>query len=343
MNKLRRISITLTVIFILTGMFFVSQANAAPNYYSNNFESSAALQDGYWSLHDAGIQTVGGSNVLGVDGEATFMPQHGGYALDNFTVQFDVFRNIVYENNSAFQGPFYEASDLEGNTVIRMGVYQRQMHDSTQQVGGFGFCKDSTGESGHYYFLFNPATDWSVWRLTVTTASTEGGYVANVTVQINGETVTDFATGMPRPDGMGEIFVSNITNEPVINPVAYQNLLPFPQAGVLVPTYTPSPVSYGSSGIHYDLMSNMHVQPVSANGASVSYIDNFYYGYAGTVPLSTVQTSTPTAAPTTNPTTSATPTPSPTVPEISTLAIPMLIIVLATAIVIKHQKNRQVE
>ena len=114
MLKFRRVSIALAVIFMLTALLFVSQAYAVPNYYSNNFESSAALQDGYWSLHDAGIQTIGGSNVLGVDGEATFMPQHGGYALDNFTVQFDVFHNIVYENNSAFQGPFYEAYRLTG-------------------------------------------------------------------------------------------------------------------------------------------------------------------------------------------------------------------------------------
>ena len=350
MSKFRLVSIALAVFFILTAMFFVSQANAASNYYSNNFESNAALQDGYWSLHDAGIQTIGGSNVLSVDGEATFMPQHGGYALDNFTVQFGVFHDVVYENNSAFQGPFYEATDSDGNVIMNMGIYQRQMHDGDQQVGGLAFSKDTTGESSHYYFIFSHAAEWSTWRITMTTALTGSGYVANVTVQINDEVVTDFATGMPRSDGMGEIFVSNITNEPVLNAVAYQNLLPLPQAGVMVPTYTPSPVSYGSSVIHIDLLSNTHVQPVSVNGATPSYIDNFYYGYAGTVPLFSTPTPTPTATPSSNPTqqrastntptpTATTPSQSPIVPEISILAIPLLIIVFAAAIVINHQKT----
>ncbi len=338
MSKFSRVSITLAVIFMLTAMFFVSQANAAPNYYSNNFESASDLNDGYWSLHDAGIQTIGGSNVLGVDGEATFMPQHGSYALDNFTVQFDVFHNIVYENNSAFQGPFYEAADSQGNTIISMGIYQRQMHNNDlQQVGGLDFSNTTTGQSSHYYFPLSHAADWSTWRLTVTTALTEEGYVANVTVQIDGETATDFATGMPRPDGMGEIFVSDIINESVLNPVAYQNLLPLPMAGVTAPTY--SPTSYSATGIHYDLMSNYQAKLLSTSGTTPSYIDNFYYGYADTVPLSIVPTPTPTACPTTNPTTPATPATSPTVPEISTLAVSLLIIVLAAAIVIKHQKT----
>src|SRR5512136_357235 len=92
------VAVALTCIFTLSVIPFAPQVNAeiAANYYSNNFDSASALDDGYWSLHDAGIQTIGGSNVLSVDGEATFMPQHGGYALDNFTIQFDVFHNIVY-------------------------------------------------------------------------------------------------------------------------------------------------------------------------------------------------------------------------------------------------------
>jgi hypothetical protein len=341
MSKKSQITILLIVFLILASTIVICQANAAPNYYSNSFESASSLNDGYWSLHDAGIRTVGGSNVLVVDGEATFMPQHGDYALDNFTVQFDVFHNIVYENNSAFQGNFYEATDLQGNAIIRMGLYQRQMNDNTQQVGGLAFCKDTTGESSHYYFPFNHAADWSIWRLTVTTALTEGGYLANVTVQINDETITSFASGIPRPDGMGEIFVSDITNEHVLNPVAYQNLLPLPQAGAMVPTYTPSPVSYGNGVIHYDLLlSNTHIQPVSVNGATPSYIDNFYYGYAGTVPLAANPTPpvTSTAPPT--PTTSDTAAPSPTVPEVPTLAvIPLFISMLAVAVVLRHRKR----
>ncbi len=278
--------------FFLSAVFFVSQANAATNYYSNSFDSASSLDDGYWSLHDARIQSVDGSGVLGVDGEATFNPQHGGYALNNFTIQFDVFHNIIYENNSAFQGPFYEAADAQGNTIIRMGIYQRQMHNiDLQQVGGLDFSNTTTGQSSHYYFPLSHAADWSTWRLTVTTVSTGGGYIAIVTVQIDGETVTDFATGMPRPDGMGEIFVSNITNESVLNPVAYQNLLPLPMAGIILPTYAPT--SQSATGIHYDLISSRQIKPVS-NEATTSYIDNFYYGYANAVPLSANSTPTPT-------------------------------------------------
>jgi hypothetical protein len=261
MSKFLRVSIALTCIFVLAGVFFISQSNAQTNYYSNSFDSASALEDGYWSLHDAGIQTIDGSNVLGVDGEATFMPQHGGYALDNFTVQFDVFHNIMFENNSAFQGPFYEAADSQGNTIMSVGIYQRQMHNNDlQQVGGLDFSNTTTGQSSHYYFPLSHAADWSTWRLTVTTALTEEGYVANVTVQIDGETATDFATGMPRPDGMGEIFVSDIINVSVLNPAAYQNLLPLPMAGVTVPTY--SPTSYSATGIHYDLLSSSQAKPL---------------------------------------------------------------------------------
>jgi hypothetical protein len=294
MPKHIHVAIALLGVFFLTAILLVPQTHAAASYYSNNFDSATALDDGYWSLHSAEIQTVNDAQVLAVTGEATFMPQHGNYDLNNFTLQFDVFHNIVYENNSAFQGPFYEATDSEGNVIIRMGIYQRQMHDNDmQQVGGLAFSQESTGETSHYYFLFNHAADWSTWRLTVTTLSTEGGYLANVTLQINGETITDFATGLPRADGMGEIFVSNITNEPILNPVAYQNLLPLPMAGVTVPTYTPTAI--GVSGVHYDLMGNARAKPVAQGGATPSYVDNFYYGYAGTVPLTTV-TPTPTAS-----------------------------------------------
>jgi hypothetical protein len=73
------------------------QSNAQASYYSNNFDSSSALRDGYWSLHDASIQTVNNINVLVVDGEATFLPGHGDFAPDNFTVQFDVYQNLRYE------------------------------------------------------------------------------------------------------------------------------------------------------------------------------------------------------------------------------------------------------
>ena len=68
----KRISILAVVVgmFLLAAMFWVSQTSATNNYYSNNFDSASALEDGYWSLHNAAIQTVDGSSVLGVDGDA---------------------------------------------------------------------------------------------------------------------------------------------------------------------------------------------------------------------------------------------------------------------------------
>jgi hypothetical protein len=345
MPKHIHFAIALVCVFFLIAILLVPQTHAAASYYSNNFDSATALDDGYWSLHSAEIQTVNDAQVLAVTGEATFMPQHGDYDLNNFTVQFDVFHNIVYENNSAFQGPFYEATDSEGNVIIRMGIYQRQMHDNDmQQVGGLAFSQEITGETSHYYFLFNHAADWSTWRLTVTTVSTEGGYLANVTLQINGETITDFATGLPRADGMGEIFVSNITNEPILNPVAYQNLLPLPQAGVLVPTYPPT--VYSDSGVSYDLMSNTRVKPVSSSGATPSYVDNFYYGYADTVPLTTVSTTpTPTSSNTTPfPTINTGPHPPPAEPFPTALIIVLVaavVVVSAASVVYFNRRKHQ--
>jgi hypothetical protein len=310
LSKLISVSVTLACIFAIAGTLFEPQANASTNYYSNNFDSASTLNDGYWSLHDAGIQTIGGSDVLAVNGEATFMPQHGSYAFDNFTVQFDVFHNIVYGNNSAFQGPFYVATDSNGNSIINMGIYQRQMNNiDLAAVGGLDFSNTTTGQSSHYYFLLD-SSGWSTWRLTVTTALTEGRYLANVTLQINDETITSFATGLPRPDGMGEMWVSNITNEHVLNPIAYQNLLPLPMAGVTVPTYTPTAKIVG--GVHYDLMSNIKSEPMAFSQATTSYVDNFYYGYANTEFLSSTPTTTPTPTEYQGNEVSPTPTPTPT-------------------------------
>ena len=338
MSKILRIPITLKTIFILTGMFFVCQANAATNYYSNNFDSTSALDDGYWSLHDAEIQKINNSNVLIVSGEASFKPEYGNYALDNFTVQFDVWHDVRYENNTAFAGAFYEATDSQNNAVITMGYVQRGSNDILTQQG---FLEFYSGAS-HYYFPFGQSSTWSTWRLTVTIAAIENAYFANVSLQVDGEAITAFATDRPL---LGEVIVSNITNERITNPVAYQNLLPLPLPGAPVPTYAPA--YKGNSGIRYDLMRNNQTKPVSNNnGATPSYVDNFYYGYANTVPLSVVPTPTPTATPTSNPTAynTATPAPSPTVPEVSILAlIPLSTIVLAIAIFIRHQKTTKVE
>ena len=286
MSKFVRISITLTCIFFLASILFVSQANTVTNYYSNNFESTSALDDGYWSSQGAEIQTINNSNVLKVSGEASFKPEQGNYALDNFTVQFDVWHDVRYENNTAYAGPFYQATDSENNIVIMMGYVQRGTNDILVQTGFVNLnAGGPSGETSHYYFPFDHSAEWSTWRLTATIAAIDNTYFANITVQINNETVTAFTNDR-------EQTVSDITNEWIINPVSHHNLLPLPQPGVVVPTYAPT--YYSDSGIHYDFMSNNQAKPVySLNGATPSYIDNFYYGYAGTVPLSVVPTPTP--------------------------------------------------
>ncbi len=50
---------------------------------------------------------INDSNVLEIAGEATFMPEQGNYALDNSTLQFEVWHNALYENNTVYNGPFY--------------------------------------------------------------------------------------------------------------------------------------------------------------------------------------------------------------------------------------------
>ena len=79
-------------------------------------------------------------------------------------------------------------------------------------------------------------------------------------------------------------------------------------AGVTVPTYTPTANVVGD--VHYDLMSNIKSEPLALSQATTSYVDNFYYGYADTVPLSSTPTTTPT--PTGNQSNEVSPTPTPT-------------------------------
>ena len=331
MTKSIRIPIALTCIFILSGILFVPQASASANYYSNGFDSASALDDGYWSSHDAEIQTVNDLNVLKVTGEASFMPEHGNYALDNFTVQFDVWHDVRYENNTAFAGAFYEATDSQNNAVITMGYVQRGSNDILTQQG---FLEFYSGAS-HYYFPFGQSSTWSTWRLTVTIAAIDNAYFANVSLQVDGEAITAFSTDRPL---LGEVIVSNITNERITNPVAYHNLLPLPLPGAPVPTYAPTYQS--DSGIHYDLMSNNLAKPMSSNnGATPSYVDNFYYGYADTVPLSIVPTPTPihneassTPTSTQHPTVNTGPEPPQTEPFPTTLIIAAIVTVIVVGL-----------
>jgi hypothetical protein len=290
MSKFLHVSIALTFIFVLIGTFFVSQAVAETNYYSNNFDSASALNDGYWSCQDSEIQAMNGLNVLYVNGEASFKPEHGNYDLNNFTVQFDVWHNVVYQNNTAYQGSFYEGADSEGNVIIRMGYVQRGTNDNLQQTGFVSFAAGPNGETySHYYFPFDHSADWSTWRLTAVIVKTEGPYFANITLQINNQEVTSFVNDF-------EQTLSSITNEEIFNPVTYHSLLPLPLPGAPVPTYIPTCNS--KSSIQYELMSNIRAKSVlNNNGATPSYVDNFYYGYANMVPLSATSKPALTTAP----------------------------------------------
>jgi hypothetical protein len=300
-------SLALACVVVLSGMLFVSPTSAsATSYYSNNFDSAASLNDGYWSLHDAAIHAMGGSNALAVDGEATFLPSNGNYDPLNFTLQFDISQNVHYDNNTQYQGPFYEGSDSAGNVIASLGYYVKDINGSEPLMGGLSFAAGPGGLTySHYYFLLDHASDWSTWRLTfVTTQISPGVYQANVTVAVNNQTVTSFNTGKPNADGTAEQWVPTITDEPVYAPITAHNFLPLPMAGAPVPTYAPT--AYSNSGKHFTLLSNTRFQPMAANGAAASYIDNFYYGYANTVPVVNAPTPTPKSSPSS--TNGATPT-----------------------------------
>jgi hypothetical protein len=148
---------------------------------------------------------------------------------------------------------------------------------------------------------------------------TDGPYLANVTVQINNQEVTSFVND-------AEQTLTSITNEEIYNPVSYHNLLPLPQAGAPVPTYAPTKNVEGS--INIDLLSNTLVKPTANNnGATPSYIDNFCYGYADTVPLSAGST------PQTQPTINTGPEPATEEPFPTTILVVAILAVVVVALV----------
>jgi hypothetical protein len=344
---LKSTALTFACIFLLSGVFFLPQSSAQTNYYSNNFDSSGALNDGYWSLHDASIQTIGGSNALVVNGEATFLPSQGSYNPLNFTLQFDVYQNIRYDNNTQYQGPFYEGSDSEGNVIVSLGYYIKTVNGTEELMGGLSFAAGPGGLTySHYYFILGHISDWSTWRITFITAQiSQDFYQANVTVTVNNQTITSFNTGKPNADGTAELWLPTITNEPVYTPITAHNLLPLPIAGAPVPTYQPT--SNINRDTQYTLLSITKVQPLAANGATPSYIDNFYYGYANTIPTDNTPTPTLTPSgtiiitPTEKPTTAASetqlPNNGPTQPpqkEVfpTTLIVALVVVIIAVAL-----------
>jgi hypothetical protein len=313
MSRLINSSIALACIVVLAGIFFVSQAETVANYYSNSFDSPSSLNDGYWQAKNTQIQTINGTNVLEINGEASFNPQHGDYLLNNFTVQFDVYHNVVYENNTAYSGPFYQGADSENRTILLMGYIQRETSEGNQvEIHQEGFLTDLLTYN-HYYFLFNRSSEWSTWRLTGNIAQVngvEGFYRANFTIQVDNETITSFRSDSILPEGT----VHNIINEEV-RPIAYHNLYPLPQTGVMI-----IPTTSTNNGLHYNLLSNK-ATTVQYNQATPSYIDNFLYGYADAVPMSLTS---PTSSPI--PSISPSPSPTPTVPEFSSIIILTLLI-----------------
>ena len=276
-NKPFTLACMILITFMLTITVTCAESiNSA--YYSNSFDSPSSLNDGYWSANDTQIQTINGTNVLEINGEASFNPHHGNYALDNFTIQFDVYHNVVYENNTAYSGPFYQAADSENRTILLMGYVQRETSNGDQvEVHQEGFLTDLLTYH-HYYFIFNRSSEWSTWRLTGYIAQVdgiEGFYRANFTIQVDNETITSFRSDSIIPEGT----VHNITNEEV-RPIAYHNIYPLPQTGVMI-----IPTASTNNGLHYSYLTNK-VSTVLYNQAIPSYVDNFLYGYANAVPIS---------------------------------------------------------
>jgi hypothetical protein len=103
---------------------------------------------------------------------------------------------------------------------------------------------------------------------------------------VDNETITSFRSDSILPEGT----VHTITNEEV-RPIAYHNIYPLPQTGVMI-----IPTTSTNNGVSYSLLSNK-VTPAQNIQAIPSYIDNFLYGYADAVPMSQTSPSTPTTSP----------------------------------------------
>jgi hypothetical protein len=232
----------------------------------------------------------------------------------------------VYENNTAYSSPFYQLCDSQNRSIILLGYFQIETNGETHCEG----CFENLVTYNHYYFPYNPSSDWSNWRLTgyIQQMTGDGLYWGNFTLQIDNETITSFRSNSIIPEGT----VHSITNEEV-KPIAYFNIYPLPQTGGMT-----IPTASNNHGISYSLLSNKIT--LTQNVQSIpSYVDNFLYGYAGAVPLSLTSISTPTPSSTLTPTPMPTsqeestppPTPSP-IPEFP-IAIALILMIASVAVI----------
>jgi hypothetical protein len=192
-------------------------------YYSNTFDTTSSLNDGYWQVKDATVT----EGQLQINGEASFNPRQGGYSQNNFTVQFDVYHNIRYANNTAYSGPFYQLCDDKNRTIILLGYFAIETNGATHFEG----CLTNLMNYHHYYFAYNQTNEPSTWRLTglIQQTASDGLYWGNFTIQINNKTVASFRSDSILPEGT----VYSITNEEV-KPIEYFNIYPLPQTGVMI-------------------------------------------------------------------------------------------------------------
>lgn len=307
-------------------------------YYSNNFDSPSSLNDGYWQANDTTVT----DGKLQINGKASFNPHQGEYSLNNFTVQFDVYHDIKYANNTAYSGPFYQLCDSQNRTIILLGYFQVETNGQTHTEG----CFENLINYHHYYFPYNQTTNWSTWCLSgyIQQMTDDGLYLGNFTIQINNETITSFRSDSIIPEGT----VHNITNEEV-KPIAYFNIYPLPQTGVMI-----IPTTSTNNGIHFSTLSSK-IATIQYAQAIPSYVDNFLYGYANKVPVSVTSTPTPTSTPTfqerennieSTPISTPEaqiPTPSPPVPEFSRLTLlAILILLFFVPIVLGAIKKRRI-
>ncbi len=127
---------TLACIILITLVLTMPLTRAEPansTYYSNSFDSPSSLNDGYWQANDATVT----DGKLQINGEASFSPQQGDYSLNNFTVQFDVYHDVRYANNTAYSGPFYQLCDSQNRTIILLGYFQIETNGETHCEGCF--------------------------------------------------------------------------------------------------------------------------------------------------------------------------------------------------------------
>ena len=152
-------------------------------------------------------------------------------------------------------------TDSDNNAIIRMGYILRQKDGNNSTIGFVAFSTKPNGEASNYFFPIDHSSEWSTWRLTTTIVKTDGLYIANVTLEINNVKVTAFVDDFDQK-------LSTINNEKILGSVAHHNFLPLANAGFID-----------------------QAKPLQGfTKENPSFIDNFYFGYADTIPASDVPT-----------------------------------------------------